>query len=161
MIGQIGETVRSKRFLIPSLAPSNVASQLHLTGTSIGLSTFPPCKRVLLQHMTRVNFQVCVCKRTHKHNPEIPSPLNHGFHIKTETGKLKPLRFEGDVIPKALVDVLAEEDLADELHRNMDDGEEEEEEEEEKEMNSIEIWMMMMMMIRRRRRRRRRRRGRN
>ncbi len=26
----------------------------------VDLSTFPPCKRVLLQHMRRVNFQVCV-----------------------------------------------------------------------------------------------------
>ena len=28
-------------------------------GLSVDLSTFPPCKRVLLQHMKRVNFQVC------------------------------------------------------------------------------------------------------
>ena len=86
--------------------------------------------------MTSVNFQVCVWKGAHKHYPGIPSPLDHGFHIKTEPGKLKPLRFEGDVIPKALVDVLAEEeidedDLADELDRNMDEEDEEEEEEEE------------------------------
>ena len=102
-------------------------------GLSVDLSTFPPCKRVLFQHMRRVNFQVCVWKRAHEHYPEIPSPLDHGFHINTETGKLEPLWFEGDVIPKALIDVLAEEetdegDLADEIHTNMDDDEEEEEE---------------------------------
>lgn len=50
-----------------------------------------------------------------------------------ETGKLEPLSFEGEIIPKVLVDVLAEEktdedDLADELHTNMDDEEVEEEE---------------------------------
>ncbi|KAJ8405152.1 hypothetical protein AAFF_G00321430 [Aldrovandia affinis] len=100
-------------------------------GLSIDLSTFPPCKRVLLEHMKRVNFQVCVWKRAHEHYPEIPSPLDHGFHINSETGKLEPLWFEGDVIPKALVDVLAEEDtdeddIADEIH-TMDDDEEEDE----------------------------------
>ena len=100
-------------------------------GLSVDLSTFPPCKRVLLQHMKRVNFQVCAWKRAHEHYPEIPSPLDHGFHINTETGKLEPLWFDGDVIPKALVDVLAEketdeDDLTDDIHMNI--GEEEEEE---------------------------------
>ncbi|KAL7404873.1 hypothetical protein ABVT39_020258 [Epinephelus coioides] len=85
-----------------------------------------------IKHMRRVSFQVCIWKRAHEHYPEIPSPLDHGFHINTETGKLEPLWFEGDVIPKALVDVLAEEetdedDLADEIHTIMDDDEEEEE----------------------------------
>ena len=102
-------------------------------GISVDLSTFPPCKGVLLQHIRRVNFPVCV-KRANKHYPEIPSPVNHGFHINTETGKLEPLWVEGDVIPKALVNVLAEEekdedDFSDELHTNIDEEEEEEEEE--------------------------------
>ncbi|KAL2095547.1 hypothetical protein ACEWY4_007695 [Coilia grayii] len=101
-------------------------------GLSVDLSTFPPCRRVLLQHMKRVNFQVCIWKRAHEHYPEIPCPLNHGFHVNTETGKLEPLWFEGDVIPKALVDVLAEEDtdeddLTDEIHTNINEDEEEEE----------------------------------
>ena len=99
---------------------------------SIDLSTFPPCKRVLSQHMRRVNFLVCVWKRAHEQYPEIPSPLDHGFYINAETGKLEPLWFEGDVIPKALVDVMAEEeidedDLTDEIHTNMNEEEEEEE----------------------------------
>lgn len=102
---------------------------------SVDLSPFPPCKRVLLQHIRRVNFQVCVWKRAHKHYLEIPSPLDHGFHINTETGKLEPMWFEDD-IPKALVDVLAEEekdedDLADELHTNMDKDDDDDKEEEE------------------------------
>lgn len=82
--------------------------------------------------MKRVNFQVCIWKRAHEHYPEIPSPLDHGFHINTETGKLEPLWFEGDVIPKALVDVWAEnetdeDDLTDEIHTNIGEDEEEEE----------------------------------
>ncbi|KAJ8404533.1 hypothetical protein AAFF_G00338000 [Aldrovandia affinis] len=116
------ERLRSRRF---------VAQASSRQGLSVDLSTFPPCKRVLLEHMKRVNFQVCVWKRAHEHYPEIPSPLDHGFHINSETGKLEPLWFEGDVIPKALVDVLAEEDtdeddIADEIH-TMDDDEEEDE----------------------------------
>lgn len=52
--------------------------------------------------------------------------------MNTETGKLEPLWFEGDVIPKALADVLAEEetdedDLADEICSIIDDDEVEEE----------------------------------
>ncbi|KAJ8386349.1 hypothetical protein AAFF_G00174460 [Aldrovandia affinis] len=69
-------------------------------GLSVDLSTFPPCKEVLLEHMKRVNFQVCVWKRAHEHYPEIPSPLDHGFHINSETGKLEPLWFEGASSPK-------------------------------------------------------------
>ena len=87
--------------------------------------------------MRRINFQVCICKRAHKHYPEIPSPLDHGFHINTETGKLEPLWFKGDITPKVGVDVLTEEededDLADDLHANLDDDDEEEEKEEEEE----------------------------
>ncbi|CAJ1061361.1 hypothetical protein XNOV1_A016548 [Xyrichtys novacula] len=101
-------------------------------GLSVDRSTIPPCKRVLFQHIKRVNFQVCVWKRAHEHYPESPSPLDHGVYMNTETGKLEPLWFEGDVIPKGLVDILAEEetdedDLADETHTNMDDDEQEEE----------------------------------
>jgi hypothetical protein len=52
--------------------------------------------------------------------------------MNAESGKLEPLWFEGHVIPKTLVDVLAEEEieedeLADEIHTHMDDDEDEEE----------------------------------
>ena len=99
-------------------------------GLSIDLSTFPPCKRVLFQHAKRVNFQVCIWKRAHENNPEIPSTLDHGFHLNSENGKLEPLWFEGDVIPKALIDVLSEEgtdeDDLEEIHTHDDDEEDEE-----------------------------------
>ena len=102
-------------------------------GLSVDLSTFPPCKRVLLQHMKRVNFQVCVWKRAHENYPEIPSPLDHGFYINEESGKLEPLWFDGDVIPRVLVDVFAEEEIgennsSDKIHTYIivDDEDEEE-----------------------------------
>ncbi|CAJ1061367.1 hypothetical protein XNOV1_A031607 [Xyrichtys novacula] len=99
-------------------------------GLSIDLSTFPPCKRVLIQHIKRVNFQVCIWKRAHENNPAIPSPLDNGFHLNMENGKLEPLWFEGDVIPKALIDVLVEEgtdeDDPEEIHTYINDDEEDE-----------------------------------
>ncbi|KAJ8408195.1 hypothetical protein AAFF_G00264230 [Aldrovandia affinis] len=48
-------------------------------GLSVDLSTFPPCKRVLLEHMKRVNFQVCVWKRAHEHYPKSHLLLTMGF----------------------------------------------------------------------------------
>ena len=102
-------------------------------GLSIDLSTFPPCKRVLVQHIKRVNFQVCIWKRAHENNPAIPSPLDNGFHLNSENGKLEPLWFEGDVIPKALIDVLVEEgtdeDDLEEIYIHINDDDEEEEDE--------------------------------
>ena len=97
-------------------------------GLSVDLSTFPPCKRVLLQHMKRVNFQVCVWKRAHENYPEIQSPLDHIFYIYEESGKIESVWFDGDVIPRVLVDVLVEEengenDIADEIHTFIDDDE--------------------------------------
>ena len=88
----------AREIKVKKMCGSNLELQ---QGISIDLSTFPSCKRVLLQHTTSFNFQVCVCKRAHKHYPGIPSPLNHGFQIKRQKGKL-PLQFEGDVTPKPL-----------------------------------------------------------
>ena len=36
-------------------------------GLSIDLSTFPPCRRILAQHIKRVNFQVCIWRRALDH----------------------------------------------------------------------------------------------
>ena len=53
------------------------------------------------------------------HFPEIPSPLDHGYHV-TEAGKLEPVWFEGNVIPMVLVDILEDngndEEITDEIH---------------------------------------------
>ena len=83
------------------------------------ISTFPPCRRVLAQHIKRVNFQVCIWRRALDHFPEIPSPLDQGY-IVTEAGKLEPLFFKGDIIPTVLVYILEEngndEEITDEIH---------------------------------------------
>ena len=75
-------------------------------GLSIDLSTFPACRRILAQHIKRVNFQVCIWRGAPDHFPDIP-PLDHGYHV-TEARKLEPLWFEGDIIPMVLVDILEE-----------------------------------------------------
>ena len=84
-----------------NICGSNVAWSL------IDLSIFPPCRWILPQHIKRVNFQVCIWRRALDHFSEIPSPLDHGYHV-TEAGKLEPLWFEGNVIPMVLVDILEE-----------------------------------------------------
>ena len=101
-------------------------------GLSIDLSTFPTCRRVLAQHIKRVNLQVCIWRRALDNFPEIPSPVDHGYHV-TEAGNLEPLCFERDVIPMVLVDILEEngngEEITDEIH-TVDDYDDEEENDE-------------------------------
>ena len=59
------------------------------------------------QHTTRVNLQVCIWRRALDLFPDIPSPLDHGYHV-TEARTLEPFWFKGDVIPMVLVDILEE-----------------------------------------------------
>ena len=77
-----------------------------ITGSvHVDLSSFPPCKDSLEQHIRRVNFQVGVWKRAHENSPAIPSPtLGHGW---TKSGDvLEPLWSTKDILPPRLVDVL-------------------------------------------------------
>ena len=100
-------------------------------GLSIDLSTFPPFRRVLAQHIKIVNFQVCIWRRALDHFPEIPSPLDHGYIVR-EAGKLEPLWFEGDGIPMVVVHILEgngnDEEITYEIH-TVDDYDEDENEE--------------------------------
>ena len=72
----------------------------------------------------------------HEQYPEIPSPQEFGFHIYSDTGKLELLWFEGDVIPKDLINVLLEEEEGeekeyfDEIHISIEDNSDDDEEEE-------------------------------
>ena len=38
---------------------------------NVDLSTLPPCRRSLKQHVRRVNFQAAIWKRTHIPNPDV------------------------------------------------------------------------------------------
>ena len=118
----------AREIKVKNIAGSNVDLR---PGLCIDLSIFPPCKRVLAQHIKIVNFQVCIWRRALGYFPEIPSPLDHGYHV-TEAGKLEPLWFEGDVIPMVLVDILEEngndEEITDEIY-TVDDYDEDENDE--------------------------------
>ena len=63
-------------------------------GLSIYLSTFPTCRRVLAQHTKRVNLQDCIWRRALDHFLEIPSPLDHGYHV-TEAEQTGTTLFRG------------------------------------------------------------------
>ena len=89
----------AREIKVKNICGSNVGLR---PGLSIDLSKFPPCRRILAQHIKSVNFQVCIWRRALDHFPDIPSPLDH----VTEARKLEPLWFEGDVIPMVLVDIL-------------------------------------------------------
>ena len=118
----------AREIKVKNICDSNVDIR---RGLSFDLSTFPPCRRVLAQHIKRVNVQVCIWRRALDHFPEIPSPLDHGYII-TEAGKLEPLWFDGDIIPMVLVHILDEngndEEITDEIH-TVDDYDEDENDE--------------------------------
>ncbi len=76
---------------------------------NIDLGMLPPCKKCLIKHVQRVNYQVCIWKRANVGIPEIPAVgACHGWHINDEN--LEPLWMDTDseVLPQTLVDILAE-----------------------------------------------------
>ena len=88
---------------------------------NIDLATFPPCRKSLEQHIRRVNYQVGIWKKASVPDPDIPEPTDgHGWHVID--GKLEPLWFEDDLLPKQLVDILIDAEEED----NMSDSESEE-----------------------------------
>ena len=116
----------------PRVKQVDVAREIKVKNMcGIDLSKCPPCRRVLAQHIKRVNFHVCIWRSALNHFPEISSPLDHGYHVN-EAGKLEPLWFEGDVIPMVLVDILEEngndEEITYEIH-TVDDYDEDENDE--------------------------------
>ena len=70
---------------------------------TVDMSSLPPCKRTLREHIKRVNYQVAIWRSAHQPNPDIPHPDQHGW--KMVDGHLQPLWFQGDDIPAQLVDV--------------------------------------------------------
>ena len=68
----------------------------------------PPCKRSLIQHVQRVNYQVGIWGRAHVPKPEIPDPVEgNGWQIVN--GEIGLVWFEGDVMPIVLVDILEDD----------------------------------------------------
>ena len=70
------------------------------------MATLPPCKKALVEHIRRVNYQIAIWKNAHIAQPDIPHPWeNHGWTQKT--GVLEPLWFkEEEVVPGSMVDMV-------------------------------------------------------
>ena len=58
--------------------------------------------------MKRASFQINVWKRNHEQYPEIILSIYHCVYINVDSCKLEPLWFDVEVIPRVLVEFLAE-----------------------------------------------------
>ena len=67
----------------------------------VDMSSLPPCKKSLDQHVRRVNFKVGIWKRAHIARPDIPNASNgHGWILVD--GHIEPLWYEGPELPNLL-----------------------------------------------------------
>lgn len=73
-----------------------------LPSKNIDISSLPPCRHSLVQHIHRTNYQVGIWKRALEPNPTIPSPVGHGWSMDGEV--LEPLWFEGNTLPRELLE---------------------------------------------------------
>ena len=72
---------------------------------NMDMSTLPPCRKCLIQHIRRVNYQISIWKNSHIAQPNIPEPSErHGW--TRVNGALEPLWIEGQVLPQRLADIL-------------------------------------------------------
>ena len=67
------------------------------------MSSLPPCKKTLREHVNRVNYQGAIWRSAHQPNPDIPDPEQHGWRLVH--GHLQPVWFQGEDIPAQLADV--------------------------------------------------------
>ena len=75
---------------------------------TLDMATFPPCKKSLTQHIRRVNHQVGIWKRAHIPKPSIPkASQGHGWEEKG--GYMDPIWYEGDALPRELIDIAQRE----------------------------------------------------
>ena len=82
-------------------------------GLNVDLSTLPPCKRSLMQHVRRANFQAAIWKRAHESHPDVPDAADgHGWEWRD--GFLQPLwtaEEEELVLPDAVIQELFDEQI--------------------------------------------------
>ena len=70
---------------------------------NVDLSILPPCSRVLLQHIRRANYQMCINRNAHIPVADVPSPTDgHGWQLVD--GNLEPLWFDGEIVPPVVVE---------------------------------------------------------
>ena len=76
------------------------------------MSTLPPCRKCLIQHVRRVNYQLSIWKNSHIAQPNIPvASERHGW--TRVNGVLEPLCIKGQVLPQRLADILQDTIAAD------------------------------------------------
>ena len=74
------------------------------TPSNVDMSTLPPCRKSLIQHVYRVNYQVAIWKSANNPISRIPDASHgHGW-VMTNEG-LKPLWYEGESEPINLEDI--------------------------------------------------------
>ncbi|KAK6184936.1 hypothetical protein SNE40_007284 [Patella caerulea] len=79
----------------------------HISTGNIDISSLPPSKSSLSQHIKRVNYQVCIWKLAHVAKPFIPKASDgHGWTI--ENGEMRPKWMDKSVMPREMVDILEE-----------------------------------------------------
>lgn len=91
---------------------------------NMDMGTLPPCRKCLVQHVRRVNYQVAVWKSSHIAKPNIPQASERHGWTRVD-GVLEPLWIEGQVLPQRLADI-----LQDTMDVNSDEEEEEESDDE-------------------------------
>ena len=99
---------------------------------NVDLSLLPPCKKSLVQHIHRANYQVAIWNRSHIAIQNASKPTEgHGW--KLEDGVIKPLWFESPVVPDT---------VATEVDASDTDNEDDIDEDEEQEDNPVEDDML-------------------
>jgi len=75
----------------------------------VDLSTLPPCRGALEQHIRRVNYQVAIWRRADIPVLDVPLPTDgHGWTLIS--GNLEPLWVDGPILLQILIDELDELD---------------------------------------------------
>ena len=87
----------------------------------IELCSLPPCRKALIQHIRRANFQMAIWRRADTPLIESPKPTDGHRWRADDDGSRMPLCFAGDCLPKVLID---NEDLPN-VEESDDDDEDE------------------------------------
>ena len=82
-------------------------SMLSTRTSGIDLSLLPPCRSSLVKHVMRANYQTYVWKHADQATIDLPSPVGCGWTID-DANLLHVDWTDGDIIPKDVVDILAD-----------------------------------------------------
>ena len=93
------QSILQKCWLCPSRKISELITNKNSPLNNFYISSCPPCKRVFIKHVRRVNYQETMWKGAHETNSAIPAPTEHGWKITN--GILDILWFEGQSLPFA------------------------------------------------------------